>query len=252
MLPDLAALVALQQLDTAAEAARRRLAELPGAEAAILGQVASAQAAVDEAKSRVTANAHDRRELEKQVAAVDARLSKFDSHKAAVKTNHEYTALLHEIATAKTEKDAIEEQILVLMDAGDGIAAEVKAAEAALSAVKKQGDVTRAALAVERTTLEREITRLSGEKAAAAAGVSAATLARYEQLLKQRRLIAVAAIAGEMCTACHVRLRPAVTQRVRRNVEIITCDSCQRILYFPETPATAATDVSAASQEQSQ
>lgn len=252
MLPDLAALVALQQLDTAAETARRRLAELPGAEAAILGQVASAQAVVDEAKGRVAANAHDRRELEKQVAAVDARLSKFDSHKAAVKTNHEYTALLHEIATAKAEKDALEEQILVLMDAGDGIAAEVKAAEAALSAVRKQGDVTRAALAAERTALDGEVTRLSSEKAAAAAGVKPAALAHYEQLLKQRRLIAVAAIVGEMCTACHVRLRPAVTQRVRRNVEIITCDSCKRILYFPETPTAAATEAQVESQEQSQ
>src|SRR6188768_3606682 len=171
MLPDLAALVALQQLDTAAETARRRLAELPGAEAAILAQIASAQAAVDEAKSRVAANAHDRRELEKQVAAVDARLSKFDSHKAAVKTNHEYTALLHEIATAKAEKDAVEEQILVLMDAGDAVAAEVKAAETALAGVKKQGDITRAALAAERTMLEGEIARLVGEKVAAAAAV---------------------------------------------------------------------------------
>ena len=249
MLPDLAALVALQQLDTAAETARRRLAELPGAEAAILGQVASAQAVVDEAKGRVAANAHDRRELEKQVAAVDARLSKFDSHKAAVKTNHEYTALLHEIATAKAEKDALEEQILVLMDAGDGIAAEVKAAETALAGVKQQGDVTRAALAAERTMLDGEIARLSGEKVAAAAAVEPATLGRYEQLLKQRRLIAVAAIVGEMCTACHVRLRPAVTQRVRRNVEIITCDNCQRILYFPETPA--ATEATAESPQQS-
>src|SRR6186713_843521 len=146
MLPDLAALVALQQLDTAAEAARRRLSELPGAEEAILGQVASAQAAVDEAKSRVAANAHDRRELEKQVAAVDARLSKFDSHKAAVKTNHEYTALLHEIATAKAEKDALEEQILLLLEAADGLTADLKAAEAALNDAKKTGQSARTAL----------------------------------------------------------------------------------------------------------
>jgi predicted nucleic acid-binding Zn-ribbon protein len=250
MLPDLASLVALQQLDTAAEAARRRLAELPGAEEAILVQVAAAQAKVDDAKSRVAANAHDRRELEKQVAAVDARLAKFDSHKAAVKTNHEYTALLHEIATAKAEKDAIEEQILMLMDAGDGIAADVKAAEATLGGVKKQGDVTRAELARERAALEGEVSRLSAEKKAAASGVDPATLARYEQLLKQRRLIAVAAIVGEMCAACHVRLRPIVTQRVRRNLELITCDSCQRILYFPETPASAATETTAGPQGQ--
>ena len=52
-----------------------------------------------------------RRALEKDVAVVDARLSKFEDHKAAVKTNQEYTALLHEIATAKSEKDAVEEHL---------------------------------------------------------------------------------------------------------------------------------------------
>ena len=62
-------------------------------------------------------------------------------------------------------------------------------------------------------------------------------LARYEQLLKQRRMIAVAPIDGELCTACHVRLRPAVAQQIRRNDDIVQCDSCQRILYFvPKEP----------------
>jgi predicted nucleic acid-binding Zn-ribbon protein len=44
---------------------------------------------------------------------------------------------------------------------------------------------------------------------------------------------------NETCTACHVRLRPAVAQQIRRNAEIVQCDSCQRILYFvapPEQP----------------
>ena len=236
MLPDLASLVALQQIDTAAEAARRRLAELPGAEEAILAKVAAAQATVDDARNRVTANAHDRRELEKQVAAVDSRLAKFDSHKAAVKTNHEYTALLHEIATAKTEKDALEEKILVSMDEADGIGAQVKNAEAALATAKREGDARRAGMAAERAALEAEVARLVSEKTQAAASVSAPVLARYEQLLKQRRMVAVAAMIGETCMSCHVRMRPAVAQKVRRNDELIQCDSCQRILYFATTP----------------
>ena len=239
MLPDLASLIALQQLDTAAESARRRLAELPGAEQVILAQMAEAQAAVDQAKSRLTVNITERRELEKQVAVIDSRLAKFDDHKAAVKTNHEYTALLHEIATAKTEKDALEEKILVSMDAADGIGAEVKNAEAALATVKKEGDARRAGMAAERAALEAEVARLVSEKAKAAASVSVPVLARYEQLLKQRRMVAVAAMIGETCMSCHVRMRPAVAQKVRRNDELIQCDSCQRLLYFANTPAPA-------------
>ncbi len=163
---------------------------------------------------------------------MDTRLARFEDHKAAVKTNHEYTALLHEIATAKTEKDAIEEKILVLMEAADGLTSALKDAERALADVKREGEKTRAALGAERATLDGELKRLAAERTGELRGIDTALSAKYEQLLKQRRGLAVAEMKGEGCTACHVRLRPAVAQQVRRNAEIVQCDSCQRILYF--------------------
>jgi len=239
VLQALTALIALQTLDSAADAARRRLSDFPAAEQELAAKVAAAAAEVEAAKTAATANQTSRRALEKDVAGVDARLAKFDDHKAAVKTNHEYTALLHEISTAKTDKDALEEKILVLMDEADGLAAGVKRAESALAAIKKESDAARAAMAAERGGLDAELARLAGERAREAAGVDASVLAKYEQLLKGRRGIAVARMDGEICTACHVRLRPHVTQQVRRNDSIVQCDSCQRILYFT-APAAAA------------
>ena len=238
MIPQLAALIALQQLDTAAEAARRRLAELPGAEQAIDAAITVASQAVDAAKARLAENQHTRRELEKQVAVVDGRLSRFEDHKAAVKTNQEFTALLHEITTAKGEKDTVEEQILVLLEAADVITAEIKAAEKALADARRDGEVSRSGLKSERQMLDTELARLTGERVRETASVEKPVLARYEQILKQRRMIAVAPIEGELCTACHVRLRPAVAQQIRRNDSIVPCDSCSRILYFvPKEPA---------------
>lgn len=239
MVPVLTSLIALQTLDSAAEAARRRLGELPAAEQALARQQAVAAAEVEAAKARLAENQRQRREFEKQVATVDTRLAQFDKHKAAVKTNQEFTALLHEIETAKAEKDGIEEQILGLMESADGVAAEVKAAEAALATVRREGETALAALRAEQTRLRAEIDRLTAEKTTQAAGVDRVVLAKYEQLLKQRKMVAIAPMQGELCTACHVRLRPAVTQQVRRNAEIIQCDSCQRILYFVP-PAAAA------------
>jgi len=239
VLQALTSLIALQTLDSAADTARRRLSEFPAAEQELAAKVAAAAAEVEAAKTAAAANQTARRALEKDVAGVDARLAKFDDHKAAVKTNHEYTALLHEISTAKTDKDALEEKILVLMDEADGLAAGVKRAESALAAIKKESDAARAAMAAERGGLDAELARLAGERAREAAGVDASVLAKYEQLLKGRRGIAVARMDGEICTACHVRLRPHVTQQVRRNDSIVQCDSCQRILYFT-APAAAA------------
>jgi len=243
MLTSLAALVALQSIDSAADASRRRLAELRKAEQAVDATIAAAKGEVDAAKGRWQEGQTARRALEKDVAGVDARLTRFDEHKAAVKTNQEYTALLHEIATAKGEKDRLEEQILVLMEDADSLAADVKRAEAELARVSKEGDQTRAGLAAERTALEAELAQLSARRAEHRATIEARALATYDQLLKVRRGLAVAPMVGEICMACHVRLRPHFTQMIRRNEGIVQCESCQRILYFePATPGAPATE----------
>ena len=228
----LASLVALQALDTAADAARKRLADLPAAEQAITTTIAAASAEVARLKSEIKTNHDERRELEKAVAAVDSRMARFEDHKAAVKTNQEYTALLHEIATAKSEKDVVEEKILVLMEAADMLSSQVKAAEAALAQATREGEERRKALAAESTARHRELDRLTGERRGEAAGLPAPLLAKYDQLLKGRRGLAVTPMTGEICAACHVRLRPHVAQQIRRNEDIVQCESCQRILYF--------------------
>ncbi len=242
MSPALIALTALQALDSAADVARKRLAELPAAEQAIRARVAAAKAAGDAVKARIQENATGRRALEKDIAAVDTRLAKFDDHKAAVKTNHEYTALLHEIATAKAEKDAIEERLLLLMDAADGLNVELKASDAAVKEEQAKGDAALAALGQEKQSLEQELTRLASERTRAAAGAEPRILALYEQLIKGRRGVAIAPIQGELCTACHVRQRPHVLQQVRRNDSIVQCESCQRIMYYigPAAEASAS------------
>lgn len=239
MSPELTALMALQALDAASETLRKRLAELPGAEQAIVAALAAASAAVEAVKARIHDNAQSRRALEKEVAVVDTRLARFDEHKAAVKTNVEYTALLHEIATAKSEKDAVEDRLLVLMEEADELAAELKSAERALAREQANAEQTRAALHTERESIDGEFARLAGKRPDAAAAADPKALALYDQLYKARRGVALAQMNGDICGACHVRLRPHVAQMVRRNDTIVQCDSCQRILYFVPPAASS-------------
>ncbi len=239
MLPALASLIALQDLDTAADVTRRRLAELPATLQQIDRATSAASAAVEAVKRDLAANGEARRDLEKQVAVIDGRLSRFEEHKAAVKTNQEFTALLHEIEVARGGKDGLEDQILGLLEDADRLSAAIADAEQTLARVKAEGESTRGALDAEKAALERDLARLAAERTRELAGVDAPVVARYEQLLKQRRMVAVAPLQGEVCGACHVKLRPAVAQQVRRNDDIVTCDSCQRILYAPAKPEAA-------------
>jgi hypothetical protein len=241
LIQTLASLIALQGIDSAADARRKRLADLPAAEAAIDASIAAVTETVAAAKARVQDNLTTRRSLEKDVAGVDTRLGRFDDHKAAVKTNQEYTALLHEITTAKAEKDALEERILVLMEESDTLAAALKSAEADLQKAKQDAARDRAALTAERDTTDAELQRLAGERQQQLPGVDARALVMYEQLIKNRKGVAVAAMVRGHCTACHVRLRPHFEQQIRRNEGIVQCENCQRILYYvPPAEAQAA------------
>lgn len=241
MLPSLSVLIELQALDSAIDTARKRLAEFPTLEKAGAGSVAAATAALDAAKTALNDANAQRKLAEKDVAAIDTRLARFEEHKAAVKTNDEFHALQREVATAQSEKGVLEERVLVMMMEADTLTANVKSAETVLADAKKALDAMKAAHATERADLDRKVAALVAERAERAGGVDKPTFAKYEQLLKARRGVAIARMDGELCTGCHVMLRPAVAAQVRRNDGLVTCDSCQRILYFvPPPPAPEA------------
>ena len=126
---DLQLLIHLQELDTAAETARRLIAGVPAAQAALEARIAAATGAVDEIKARIAAAQATLREVEKDLAAVETRLSKFKGQLMEVKTNKEYQAMQKEMARAEHDIRAQEDRLLEGMELAESQAAELKAAE---------------------------------------------------------------------------------------------------------------------------
>jgi uncharacterized protein len=243
MLPDLERVIALQKLDTAAHDARTRLAEAPDRAAALDARLEAARQQLADAKARIAENQAKRREIEKDVAMHQGRLSKFREQAMAVKTNQEYHAIQKEIGFAQTEIKALEDRILELMLDADEQNAAVKRAEKGLADEQKAVDAEKKRLAAAGTELEASIERLAAERRGIIATLDAKVLEIFERVAKGRHGVAVAEARDAICTICHVRLRPQVFNNVRKNDSIIQCDSCQRILYFAGAPAAApATD----------
>ena len=53
----------------------------------------------------------------------------------------------------------------------------------------------------------------------------------YERIVVKKNGIAFVPILGEVCGACHVKLRPQVLNEVALKEKVVICESCSRILY---------------------
>ena len=237
---DLERVITLQRLDSAAESARKRLADEPDREKALDARLETAQQHVAAAKARLADNQTARRAIEKDVAVQQGRLSKFRETAMAVKTNVEYHAVQKEIAFAQGEIKALEDKILDLMLEADELTSALKKAEQDLAAEQKAIAAERKAMTAEHAELQQALEKIGAERAEVVGSIDKHTLAIFELVSSRRHGIAVAEARDGICTICHVRLRPQVFNNVRRNEEIIQCDSCNRILYFVHAPAPAA------------
>jgi predicted nucleic acid-binding Zn-ribbon protein len=234
---DLERLIALQAIDSAADAARRKLAAEPEHDKALEAQLEAARHRVATAKEQLAANTAGRRALEKDVAVQQGRLSKYRETAMAVKTNVEYHAVQKEIAFAQGEIKALEDKELELMVAADELTAAVKKADQELAAELKATEADRKATAAQHGELQSALERMTAERATLVAGINKQQLALFEQVSRKRNGIADAEARDGICTICHVRLRPQVFNTVLRNDSINQCDTCNRILYFVPAPA---------------
>ena len=240
MLPDLERLIQLQQLDSTAADAQRVVDAIPSRIEALDAELTARTAAVDEATGRLDDRKSARAAVEKTLAAIQTRLSRFGEQLMAVKTNKEYTAMQHEIATAEADVQRHEDTILEHMLELDDLAAAVTTAKQALSASRKEIEKSTAALAAERGDLEHTLGRTAAEHDTLLETIGAEAQALFNRISKQRNGIAVVEARDGLCSLCNVRLRPQVFNHILQNTELVQCDSCNRILYHDPNLKPAA------------
>jgi predicted nucleic acid-binding Zn-ribbon protein len=240
MLPDLKRLIQLQQLDNTAADAQRIVDAIPSRIEALDAELTARTAAVDEATGRLDARKSERAAVEKTLAAIQTRLSRFREQLMAVKTNKEYTAMQHEIATAEADVQRHEDTILEHMLELDDLAAAVTTAKQALSASRKEIEKSTAALMAERGDLEQTLGRTAAEHDTLLETIGAEAQVLFNRIAKQRNGVAVVEARDGLCSLCNVRLRPQVFNHILQNTALVQCDSCNRILYHDPNSKPAA------------
>jgi len=231
MLAELERLIRLQKLDNSVATARLSIEQYPSKSAALDARINEQTSILENVEQRITEQKDERQELEKSVAQIQTRLTRFKEQSMDVKTNKELWAIQSEISTAENEIQNLEEQILERMLQSDELADELVTAKNAVTLEQTEVSKEREQLEKEHSQLQAQVDQHATDRLALVAEIPSPAMALFETLSRGRKGIAVGEARDGRCSECLVRLRPQLYNEVRRNSSLLQCESCQRILY---------------------
>jgi hypothetical protein len=239
MKPELERLIQLQRAESDLRQVQSDLARIPQQKAEADAALAQERGRLDAAREALGGSQKNRRQHESSLQDLEGKRSKYKGQLMEVKTNKEYTAMLHEIENVEREIRGIEDQILVEMEQAETLAVEVKREEGAFKAVEERHRGEAKMLDERGKALTAEAERLKVERDRVAATLDEDLLARFERIAKKRGT-AVAAARDGTCQECHVKLRLQMYSELKRNDAITECPACNRILFYePPVPVSA-------------
>jgi len=236
---ELAQLIALQNADTNIRKLQTEIESIPERRAEIEREFDQRAFEIRGLEQRRDSARHERARLETDAFEQKNRADRADRNLMAAKKPDEYTAAIREADAARKQISALETQILEQMEVFEQAEKELKERAPEVeklgadmrerfAAFDEQGKRQEQELQLARTERERLLNDLPKPMSALYKRISA----------RIRDGIAVAEARNGACTACYMALRPQVMADVRRGDQVITCDNCNRILYYaPEKKA---------------
>jgi hypothetical protein len=229
---ELRSLISLQELELKITSSQKQIADVPVQVQSIRSELEALKKGHHDRVAHFQELTKKRRAAEGEVDLMRTKLSRLKDQLMAVKTNKEYTAMLHEIQAAETQIRGEEDKILEFMEELELLEKQVKVAERDLETSVRQLEERARQCEGSVPELESELARLASVKVALESHLSEDLLSRFRRLAEARRGVALAEARDELCSACHVRIRPQVYAELRSTEVLHTCDSCSRILYI--------------------
>ena len=183
----------------------------------------------------------ERAELDKQIAENKTYLERADRNLKHAQNQKEYETAMRETDAIQKQIATFETQIIEKMTGIEEVEKELESRADEISSLDAKRDEALAAfdteVAADRAELDEELKRRNEVFVTLPAQLASV----YNRLAQRSRDgIAVAEVVNGSCSACFMSLRPQMQVEVKRGDQIITCESCTRILYIPVAESKAA------------
>jgi predicted nucleic acid-binding Zn-ribbon protein len=244
---ELQQLVALQTLDTNIRRLQAELQATPQKRVAIEKEFDQRAFEIRALENRRDESRHTRARLDTEIAEQRARAERAERNLMSSKKQDEYTAAIREADAARKQISALETQTLEQMEILDQTEAALNERASEIATLNSDREARLKAFDDETRSQSQQLEADRNERERLFNSLPKSMSTLYKRISARiRDGVAVAEARNGACMACFMSLRPQAMAEVRRGEEVVTCDNCNRILYF--APADSAATNSTAVQ----
>jgi len=229
--PDIEILCRLQELDKKIRQTEKEKNETPPEISDLRERKLKVDREIENLTDEMRSLEKERGRKELDLEGKLASIERYRTQKNEVKTNEAYSALLKEMEEAETQKQGIEESILVLMqrmeDVTDLVTEKKKSINEIGTALERKEKENAARVQELGKQLEESRKRWDLQ----AARVDRSLLERYKKIRDVKGGIAFVPVRNNTCQGCFMQVTPQVISELMAG-KIMNCERCSRLLYW--------------------
>lgn len=224
-------LLTLQDIDIRIREIEKEMRDIPDRKEQEQTRLAEHKDALAKAEEDLKLAQANVQKLELESQSWHEKIDKLRQQQLELKTNKEFKAMDHEIASIKGKISGLEDDELVLMEKVEQARVDLKARADALAEEEAAVAADVAVLDERVSGLESELDESRGRREEAAVGIDNEWISYYDRVLSRKKDGALVKLNGGVCGGCHMTLPPAVLNATKRKDEMVRCEYCGRLLY---------------------
>lgn len=179
-----------------------------------------------------------RKDKEGELATKEETIKKLRAKQFTIKTNKEMDAMLSEIKGHEMDKSLLEETILKIFDAQDGLQKELEQKQAEIKVEENKFNQVKQAIDSRLKEIEGFIKDSQAKRGVAEKAIDPKVLAQYNRIIQAKDGLALVAIKDNACQGCHINVTHQTVNEIKMSDRISSCQMCARMLYIPEDHET--------------
>jgi len=186
----------------------------------------------------------ERAALEKQIAENKTYHERADRNLKHAQNQKEYETAMRETDALQKQITALETQVLEKMTGIEEVEKVLEERAEEINSLEANRDAALKSFDKELTKTRKQYESETKKRQEVFVTLPAQLASVYNRMTQRSRDgIAVAEVVNGSCSACFMKLRPQRQLEVKKGDQIITCESCTRILYNTPEAKTAAQEV---------
>jgi hypothetical protein len=224
-------LYALQQKDDQLKEIENVIKEVPLQIKGLEAERDARSEMIENAKKKLQSNIEDRKKLERDIAAIKDKISRYKEQMKKVTTNKEYQGISNEIKFEETNIIAVEEKVIEKMVEADEIMGIIRETESEFNKIAAEYNQKIKDLHSYMDYHTNKLNEETNNKKELRSKVATNLLKAYDNLFVKKAGKVVSFVTSDFCGVCNIKIRPQVLSELVISNDVLICESCGRILF---------------------